>query len=171
MGNLETSIRGRINKRRGEFMENQIEDSLRWYRNRGLAEIEKTPEPMRVLSGMNAKGQFEACFEKRAQPDFKGTLKGGRSVVFESKHTDSDRISQNVVTADQWERLDKHEELGAVAFVLVGMKSGEFYRVPWGVWKDMKRLYGYKHMKRSALQIYRVPFVSGVIKLLDGLVE
>ena len=52
------------------------------------------------------------------QPDYKGTLRNGFSIVFEAKHTDTDRIKRAVITDEQEKRLDKHLALGAECFVL-----------------------------------------------------
>lgn len=62
----------------GSYFEAMISGSCDYYLDRGLAKIEKTPEPMKPLGPKNYKGQFLACYTKQAQPDYKGTLKGGR---------------------------------------------------------------------------------------------
>lgn len=161
------SYRGKMSRVAGGHFENFIEASLIWYRERGLACIAKTPEPMKPLSKPNYQGQFLACFTKAAQPDFKGTLEGGRSVVFEAKHTDDDRIKYDRLTGDQIEDLETHYKLGAVAFVLVSFGLQGFYRIPWEVWRDMKQIYGRKYITEKECEKYRVPFVSGVIKMLE----
>ena len=88
---------------------------------------------------------------KQAQPDYKGTLKGGKAVVFEAKHTDDDRIEYNRLTKEQRDDLEHHHKLGAVAFVLVSMSLTECFRVPWPVWRDMAATYGRKYMTRDEL--------------------
>lgn len=170
MPDIKRSIRGRQSKIAGDHFEGIIAASLEWYRQKGVAEIEKTPEPMKPLGKANSKGQFLACFTKAAQPDFKGTLRGGRSVVFEAKHTDSDRIKYSAVTNEQAQRLENHYKLGAISFVLVSLGLQDFYRVPWAVWRDMKAKYGRIHMKRADLEPYRVQFIAGVLKLLEGII-
>jgi recombination protein U len=105
--------------------------------------------------------------EKKAQPDFKGTLHGGRSVVFEAKHTDKDRIQQSCVTDEQAKRLNKHEKLGALTFVLVSFGMAEFYRIPWCDWKCMKELFGRKYVSPSDLGEYRVREADGVLRFLE----
>ncbi len=162
------STTGRQNRAAGGHFERMIEASLRWYEERGYAVVEKTPEPMKPLRPPNNRGQFVACFTKSAQPDFQGTLRGGRSVVFEAKHTDGDRIDYNRLTDEQLDRLDKHSRLGAAAFVVVSLGLQDFYRVPWGVWRDMKEQYGRKHMKKADLEPFRVQYIAGVLKLLEG---
>lgn len=161
--------RGLQSRVAGECFEQMIEATLIWYENKGMAAIEKTPEPMKPLKRPNNKGQFLACYTKAAQPDFKGTLIGGGSVAFEAKHTDDEKIEYSRLTPKQVERLTIHHRLGAVAFILVSLGLQDFYRVPWEVWRDMKDIYGRKHMKRADLEPYRVQCIAGVIKLLDGI--
>ena len=71
-------IRGKQARVAGGYFENIISASCDYYLSRGLAKIEKTPEPMKPLGAKNRKGQFLACYTKQAQPDYGGTLKGGR---------------------------------------------------------------------------------------------
>ena len=163
------SQQGRQNRHAGEYFENLIAASLNWYRDKGWALIEKTPEPMKPLRAPNKPGQFLACYVKAGQPDFKGTLTGGRSVVFEAKHTDGDKIEYGRLTEKQIESLTQHHELGAAAFIMVSMSLTAFYRVPWDVWRDMKQIYGRKHIKQFELEPYRVQYIGGVIKLLEGI--
>lgn len=167
--NISRSQKGLQSKRAGEHFENMISASLRWYEERGVACIEKTPEPMRPLRAPNRQGQFLACYVKAGQPDFKGTLTGGRSVVFEAKHTDSDRIEFGRLTNEQIEKLSTHHSLGAATFVLVSFGLQDFYRIPWEAWRDMKTIYGRKHMKQTELEPYRVQYIAGVLKLLEGI--
>ena len=166
-GSIDRRYRGMQSRAAGEHFESMIEASCIWHREHGLACIDKTPEPMKPLSKPNFRGQFLACYTKAAQPDFKGTLAGGQSVVFEAKHTDADRITYDRLTADQIDDLDMHYKLGAVAFVLVSFGLQGFYRIPWEVWRDMKELYGRKYITEEECERYRVPFVSGVIRMMD----
>lgn len=162
-------IRGRQNRANGKIFENLIEASCELYNLRGAAFIEKTPEPMKIVGVFNQlKGIFKAVFEKRAQPDFKGTLAGGRSVVFDAKETDSDKIQQSAVTSEQEKDLNKHEALGALCFILVSFGFQSFYRVPWTVWKGMRELFGHKSANEKELEKYRVKFIGGYIKFLGG---
>ena len=89
---IRAQITGKQARVAGNYFENMISASCEYYRDRGIAKIEKTPEPMKPLGAKNRKGQFLACYTKQAQPDYGGTLKGGQSIYFEAKHTDDDRI-------------------------------------------------------------------------------
>lgn len=148
--------------------EELIERSCRLYEEEGLALIEKTPEPMRVVRSMKDNAHFTCVFEKKAQPDFKGTLRGGRAVVFEAKFTDSGQISQSAVTDEQARRLDAHMALGARCFILVSFSFESFCAIPWAVWRDMKQLYGRKYMKCTEAEIVgKVPFTGSRIRFLE----
>lgn len=163
------SMRAKQSKVEGDYFEALIESSLEWYEDNGIACVEKTPEPMKPLSRPNSRGQFLACFTKAAQPDFKGTLLGGRCVVFDAKHTNDDRIEAKAVTKEQREKLEHHHNLGAVAFVLVSFSLGSFYRIPWEVWREMKERYGRQYIKRDEIPQYNVPYINGYLKMLIDL--
>ena len=164
-------IRGKQARVAGGYFENIISASCDYYLSRGLAKIEKTPEPMKPLGAKNRKGQFLACYTKQAQPDYGGTLKGGRSIYFEAKHTDDERIEQRRLTQEQQDDLEAHHKLGAIAFVLVSVSLMDFYRVPWPVWRDMAEIYGRKYMTHAELSRYEVPATAGFIKFLHGIEE
>ena len=158
--------RGAVAKAQGKRFEAYIDISLRYYQQQHLAVVEKTPEPMRPTKNLGG-GKFIAFFEKAAQPDYKGTLKGGRAVVFEAKYTAAGRIEQDRVTPEQAERLDDHLAAGALCFVIVGFQAGQVYRVPWEVWRDMKTHFGHKYATEEELDAYKVPLNrNGVLLLL-----
>lgn len=92
MTSSEKQLIGSRSRAAGAALEKLIEVSCEVYKSRKLAYIEKTPEPMRPISGADRQGKFTAIYTAAAQPDYKGTLSGGRAVVFEAKHTDSDTM-------------------------------------------------------------------------------
>lgn len=155
----------------GETFESQIEDSLRWHFDRKLLKATKTPEPMKPIRPMGKKGQFLACYEKKAQVDFCGTMYGGRSVRFEAKQTDSDRFERRRLTTEQMDDLRDHQSLGALCFVLICFGFDHFYRVPWKVWENMKAIYGRQYVTEKDIQQFRVPYTSGIIKILHGIIN
>lgn len=164
-------LQGKRSRAAGDFFEDMISSACSFYYEKNLAHIEKTPEPMKVLKPMPRQpGRFISCFEKAAQPDYKGTLKGGQAIVFEAKHTDNDRIDRGRLTKEQIDALERHHKLGAIAFVLVSFGLQDFYRIPWTVWRDMKSLYGRKYLKAEELKNYRIPAPGGMIELLSGIV-
>lgn len=162
-------LRGARNKANGQDFEKIIEQACEYYSDRGVAEIEKTPEPMKVI-GSQGGGKFTSVYEKKAQPDFKGTLKGGRSIVLEAKVTTTGKLEQSVVTEEQGKRLDRHERAGAACYVLVSFGFILFYRIPWAVFKRMKELFGRKYIIPSDnLAEYAVKRNQGVLRFLDNI--
>lgn len=146
---------GQIAKAEGKRFEDRLDASFEYYRKTGFALIEKTPEPMRPTRSLGG-GKFVAFYEKKAQPDYKGTIKGGRTVMYEAKYTGADRMEQSRVLDSQAEYMTKHEALGARCYVLAGFASGEVYCVPWPVWGRMKERFGRKYVTEADLDNYRV---------------
>lgn len=143
----------------GAAFEKLIEVSCEVYKNKELAYIEKTPEPMRPVSKPDRQGKFTAIYTAAAQPDYKGTLSGGRAVVFEAKHTDSDTMKQERVTPAQAEALSMHYNLGALCFVLTSIKD-RYFAIPWHEWKYMKQSFGHKYITAADLKGYEVKMKS-----------
>ncbi len=166
-GTCNASVRGRQNKADGALFEQMIEAACRKYRQIGIAEIEKTPEAMKPLGHSNSKGQFLACYTKKCQPDFKGTLRGGTSIVFEAKFTSTGKIQQSVLLEQQAKALDLHEKLGAQCFVLVSFNFQSFFKIPWTVWRDMKEIYGRKYLTPQDMPEYRVKATGSIPDFLN----
>ncbi len=165
----EKHLRGKRAKMVGQLFEQMVEASCRHYAEQGMAKIEKTPEPMKVLSRMDKQGTFKACFTKAAQPDYKGTLKGGRTVVFEAKHTDQESIAYTRLTEAQLQAMEEYHAMGAECFILVSFSFCDFYRIPWEEWRDMQALYCRKSIKRCELEKFRIKESSNILCFLEGL--
>lgn len=133
MTNVINQWRGAKSRSAGLNFEASIVSACDYYKERGLACIDKTPEPIRQIGAKDKYGQFRACYTKAAQPDFKGTLAGGQAVVFEAKATESDRLMIDRVTSWQADALQLHNDLGAETFVLARVQS-RIWRIDWGRW-------------------------------------
>ena len=153
--NKEKQKQGKKNREEGQLFEAVLDRTFAYYSEKGYAKIDKTPEPFKIIKRLEHL-RFIGCFQKKAQPDYKGTIKGGRSVIFEAKYTSTDRITQDRVSDAQWSYMDRATELGARCFVLAGFKSGGIYRIPWPVWSDMKRKFGHKYVTEKDLSEYRI---------------
>lgn len=162
---LKAAATGKSNKAAGELWESIIATACDYYSKMGEAEIEKTPEPMRPIRRLNG-GQFIAIFTKSAQPDYKGTLKNGHSIVFEAKHTDTDRIRRDVISPEQEKRLDNHLSLGAECYVLISFGFQQFFKVPWDTFRDMKMIFGRKYLVPQDLKKYEIKYIGGVLRFL-----
>lgn len=156
---------GKKNKTNGALFEKWISSSCEYYLEEGIAFIEKTPEPFHITS-KSSNGVVSGYYAKAGQPDYKGIMFGGKGIMFEAKHTDTPHIKQNAVTDKQAEELDIYHRFGAYCFVIVSMGFESFYRVPWPIWRNMKELYGHKHMTLEDL----APFeVEATIERIDFL--
>ena len=152
-----------VNNAQGHFFENGIKAGCQMYEDSKRAKIEKTPEPFRVMK-KHPDGTFTGRFTSLAQPDFQGTLHGGRSICFEAKYTTTDRMKRSALTEKQMETLDFHYSLEAVAAVCIGIKD-KFYFIPWQVWRDMKQIYNRQYLLQSDIEQYRVKFTGAVLFL------
>lgn len=146
---------GKLAKAKGKRFEARLDATFEYYKYTGAAVVEKTPEPMRPTRSLG-NGKFIAHFEKKAQTDYKGTIKGGRTVVFEAKFTSTDRMEQSRVQRSQEEYMDMYERLGARCYVIAGFASDNVYCVPWSVWRDMKANFGRKYVTEEDLKNYKV---------------
>lgn len=161
------SVKSRRSNDLGHQHEVMIEGACRLYNAKGVAFIQKTPEPFRVTK-KHPDGRAEVRFTAHAEPDFKGELAGGRAICFEAKYTSTARIRQEVVTKVQAEALDRHAEMGAVAAVCVGIGDKAFF-VPWKVFSQMKELFGHKYATAEDLKPWQVRN-TGTIQFLDHII-
>ena len=120
-----------------------IEAGCQKYRQMGVAYIVKEPEPFRVIKKDKRCSRAYVQFVRHAQPDFHGTTFGGKSIVFEAKFTQGDKLKQEVITPEQAASLEAQEKMGAMAFVCAGI-SGKVFMVPWHIFADMKERFGRK---------------------------
>ena len=148
-------LQGLKNRAAGKAFEERLDKTFEYYKAHGYAQIDKTPEPMKILRRLE-NGRFLACFLKKSQPDYRGTVHGVRSVMFEAKYTSQDRMTQDVINEKQWEYMELSSSLGARCYVLAGFGSGNVYRIPWNVWANMKSCFGHKYVTEAELKKYQV---------------
>lgn len=169
------SVQGRINRAEGLQFEQLIEKACTMYRQQGLALIEKTPEPIRILGRVNEQGQFKACFCKQAQPDFKGTLLGGRAICFDAKCTCTDKIALTALTDEELRCLTLHRELGAWAGVLMCFIQGNtrtYAMIPINIFMSAKAINGHKHWTVDEVSRWKVKAsMTGKGYIIDFLVK
>lgn len=162
-------LQGAISRAQGEHFEQLIEAGCTYYRENGIADIEKTPEPMKPIRDLGG-GKFVAVYTKAAQADFKGTLAGGRAINFEAKHTDTGRMEQSRVTEEQTKKLNNTARMGGVCFVLCSFGGQFFCRIPWAVWRDMKAHFGHKYITPEEAAPYRVRYGGpGTLLFLENM--
>lgn len=153
----------------GKAFENLISISCERYRTSHDACIIKTPEPFAVFS-RTKDGLFKGRFtQAKAQPDFHGILKNGKTIVFEAKSTSKDRMQQGVLTDTQKELLSEYASYGALSFVAVNI-SDQYFWIPFSVWTEMKERYGRKYVTPADIPEYEIlpikhnplPFLSHI---------
>ena len=163
-------VTGRMNNARGKLLEQLIENSCRLYEEEGRALIEKTPEPVKQLGAMDKQGRFLACYEKRAQPDYKGVLLGGKCIVIEAKHTNGMCIQMSRVTPHQLDKLLEYENLGTEAYIIVEFGDGSVRRFSAFTWAGEQGA-GKKYADARPEGFgYSIREEYGIIKVLEGIV-
>ena len=123
-------LQGRQSKMEGDWFERMIEIAGGYYEHLGIAVLDKTPEPMKVIRPMG-NGQFLSRFEKMAQPDFKGTLCDGTTILFDAKHTETEVLRRQAVTSEQEKCFERYMKMGAHCFVVANI---QFKRSEEPVW-------------------------------------
>ena len=161
---IEQKLRNRQSNDRGRGFENLLMKGCQFYQNKGEAVINKVYEPY-ICTKVLQNGKFIGRFLDKAEPDFKGVLKGGRAIAFEAKATSKSRIQYNVLTEKQREWLEEQADMGAVAFVAIEIK-GRFYSIPYTVWENMKGIYGKKFLMHGDISEYEVIY-DGSVRFLE----
>jgi len=157
-------IRGMRNNAQGHIFEDVLKKACEYYKQTGRADIDKTPESFRVMK-KHSNGTFTGRFIDLAQPDYQGTLAGGRSIIFEAKYTTTDKIERRALTDRQMETLESHYKMGASALVVFGIKD-KFYTMPWEYWRDMKLHFGRQYLTQREAEHWKVRF-NGAVLFLD----
>lgn len=174
---VSNELMGRQNKKVGQYFEMLISYSCDEYEKEGVAKIEKQNEPLEAIKpyvdryGRARNGLFVACFKEKSGVDYKGTLKGGRSVVFEAKHTDSDVMKRDRLKEHQLEYLRRHEELGAICFVILSFGLQNYYKIPFSDWDNMKAVFGKVSVREKDIEKYKLKTISKRILFLEGIAD
>ena len=161
-------IGAKRSQRNGKLFETLIERACTYYSRKGIAQIQKTPEPFQILR-KTRNGQATGFYTKMAQPDFQGTLNGGQSIVFEAKHTEAKLFPFDRISSEQQLELEKHHNRGAKCFVILSFKFKNFYLIDWATWKDMKEHIGKKSVNEKDLQkrnVMQPELISGRLEFL-----
>ena len=161
--NADRAYTAYVSSAAGRNFENEILTACEYYKLSKKAVINKVNEPYIVLFKYEG-GKFMGRHTAAAEPDFKGVLKGGRSIAFEAKTTSKSRIQKSVVTEEQGRWLQEQYEMGAVTLVCICIRD-RFFSIPWVVWRDMKNIFGKKYLMPADIVQYEVPYRNGVMFL------
>ena len=152
-------LAGKKAKAVGSYFEDMISYSCRLYEDNGIAKIEKQNEPIHYIRSLN-RGQFIANFAKKSGVDYKGVLKGGKTICFECKHTDNNSIPKARVESHQLQYMNDMANFGALCFVVVSFRLERFYVIPLKVWTNMQTIYGRVSLKEELIQEFKVPKIN-----------
>lgn len=163
------------NNAQGQFFEQQIERACNYYREKGIANIHKTPEPFRVLKKLSD-GKFQGQFIRKAEPDFKGVFKTGQAIVFECKYTSKDKIQKSVLSENQDIELNRNHNFKSITAVCVCFAEGlteRYFFVPFEIWVNMEKHFGKKSVTANDLKMFEVyyrhskgiVFLENILKL------
>lgn len=118
----------------GRAWEAQLRAWHRAYSKAGLAFIVFCPPPVKILSPIT-RGRFTAQFYKEGPPDFSGVALGGRGVIFDAKHSSSDRWALTLLPFHQARDLERGHQAGAFSFVALRLPAGNFV-LPWSALRE-----------------------------------
>ena len=164
MSKRNNQARGKRGKAYGDQFENLIELSCKRCAQQGLAYINKTFPPFTTIRRQG--NQVVGFYGSSGQPDFAGTLKNGRSVVFEAKHTNSTNIPFERIAEHQKQSLKRHHELGAESFILIAFKLDDIYKVPINDWLKLEKTVDKKSLNEKDLAKYKLSKGKGLINFL-----
>ncbi len=116
---------------RGARLEADLDRQHLVYRARGLAEVFRTPPPVRVVSRVSG-GKFKAVFAGAGPPDFAGVLAGGRAVMVEAKTCAATRWKLAKLEEHQAAALARCDNLGGLALVVLAYApTSSAWALPW----------------------------------------
>lgn len=155
--NASVAEKNRISRAAGKEFEGMIDRACSVYRDSGKAMIVKVPENRRVVGRTGDRNSAMICVNaEKAHPDYMGSVSPhGRTIVFDAKHTGSDRIMKTALSSNQAKILDAHAACGAWTFVAVSFGFEAFYLIPYVWWRDMKAVFGRMYIRRDDAQIQR----------------
>ena len=110
---------------RGMDLENDINLSNEYYRNKHIALITKRPTPINIVKVDYSRGAriTDAYFEKQSTTDYNGVYKG-RYIDFEAKNTKSKTsFPLSNIEKHQIEHLKMVLEQGGIAFFVIQFQS------------------------------------------------
>lgn len=138
---------------KGRKFEEEVIRANTFYKNKGLALVQKISTPWNVISkGKKVIGAFP---KEKSTLDFRGTVKGGLSISFDCKESEDERgLPLKHILDHQIEYIRLALEMNETSFILCSMKKlnkvffipGEIVIEYWDRWKENKRKRGYNYI-------------------------
>jgi len=116
---------------RGSDLEDLIHETIEYYRQQGLARIDKIATPVKVVD-IDGQGTItKAFFEKKSTVDFMGIIQGV-GVAFDAKETNLKSLPLSNIHDHQLEFMEDISKQSGLAFLIVHFKfCDEFYLLPY----------------------------------------
>ena len=108
---------------RGMVLENELNDSCLYYREKGMALIYKRPTPINIVKVDYSHGATitQASFETQSTTDYNGVYKG-KYLDFEAKSTKSKTsLPLNNIAPQQVDHLEEVIRQGGIAFFIISI--------------------------------------------------
>lgn len=96
------------------------------------------------------------CTYPQKPLSFSGTRKDGVSIVFDARFVRGPIIRQNLISPQRAETLQRHSELRALVFIIIGTEDGACYRVPWNVWCSMQTELGRRYLRQADITRFKI---------------
>ena len=140
---------------RGSVLEELINMTNLFYREKGLALIQKIPTPITPINiDKESRHITLAYFDQKSTVDYIGAVQG-IPVCFDAKECGSDNFSLQNIHTHQYKFMEDFEKQGGISFILIYFTSrDEKYYVPFS---DIKKFVeralsgGLKHFKYSEI--------------------
>lgn len=115
---------------RGDLLEGLIDLSNEYYKNNGIARIDKISTPIKVVE-QNSRGQITlGYFEKRSTVDYVGLCQG-IPICFDAKESQLNYFPLSNFHAHQLDYMEDFKKQGGISFFLLYFKKQDaFFLLP-----------------------------------------
>lgn len=144
---------------KGKQFEEEVNRSNIYYKNSGLALVQKISTPWNVVRIGN---QIVSAFPQgKSTLDFRGTVSGGISISFDCKESNEEKgLYLKNIEEHQIEYIKKALEVGEISFILCKMKQlDESFYIPgervleyWELWKKNKGRRGFNYIPHQDME-------------------
>jgi recombination protein U len=134
---------------RGKGLEYLTEWSNAYYKNRGIAIINKIPTPFKILGRF--RNFYYGYYDKKSTVDFEGIIKTGQHVAFDCKQTKGNRFALDNVKQHQFDYLKSIHSMGGISFILIEFTElNKYIRLKF---TDLNCFWGMQSNKRGTKSI------------------
>lgn len=131
---------------RGDALEELIQETNTYYRQKKLGRVDKIATPIKVVDIDENKVITRAFFEKKSTVDFMGIIQGV-GVAFDAKETHQKSLPLSNIHDHQLEFMKDIDDQNGLAFIIIHFKfCDEYYLVPY---EDLQSYYDQQHIRKS----------------------